>query len=92
MGKREYDDYAEDDEVEYVKKEVCPISDTLLWHLSNCAKTTRLGMVDRGAPVYLAALATLKYCEKVGDGHRVTDEGFVFIRKWHKRLKDIGAI
>ncbi len=56
------------------------IDDTSLMYLNNCAKSSRLGMVDQGMPEYLQGLSLLGLTKPVNNGYQVTLEGEAFLK------------
>ncbi len=67
------------------------IDDTSLMYLHNCAKTTRMGMVDCGMPDYLQGLSLLGLTKPVGKGYQTTPEGetFLSLPETQERLRNI---
>ena len=47
-----------------------------LLRLNDCAKTTRMGLIDYGFPRTMRELATMQLVELIGRGHCVTTKGF----------------
>lgn len=60
-----------------------------LMRLNDCAKSTRMGMVDQGFPMTMKKLEARGLVKAVGPGYQVTDLGLTVLDQYKKELKTI---
>lgn len=85
-----YEDETEEYDVfEELEKERCPLSDSDLFRLAQCAKPTRMGIADKGSPQAYYQLSVLGYTKAVDGGYMVTPDGFTLLTRWTNKLRTI---
>lgn len=55
------------------------ITEWELLRLVDCQMSTRLGIIDQGFPMVMRKLAAKNLVEPVGSGHRITEEGNLYL-------------
>lgn len=87
--RRDYEEDDIDNVFDEQEEEKCPLNDFLLFKLAQCAKPSRMNLIDKGSPRAYAELAVLRYTTAIEGGYQVTPEGYALLSRWSRKLQKI---